>query len=45
MGSGENNRILFAVLALGGLSLIPIATKLYRDWRARRQAAVATESE
>lgn len=45
MGSGESNRILFAVLALGGLSLIPIATKLYRDWRARRQADVATESK
>ncbi len=45
MGTGETNRILFAVLALGGLGLIPIATKLYRVWRTKRQAAAATESE
>lgn len=37
MGSGESDRILLSTLALGGLTLIPIAVKLYRDWRARRR--------
>lgn len=36
MVTGETDRILYAVLALGGLTLIPIGTKLFRDWRSRR---------
>ena len=38
MVSGESTRVLYSVLALGGLTLIPIGVKLYRDWRARRRA-------
>jgi uncharacterized membrane protein YdjX (TVP38/TMEM64 family) len=37
MGTGQTNRILVSVLALGGLTMIPIAVKLFRDWRARRR--------
>lgn len=37
MVTGQADRVLFSVLALGGLTLIPIAVKLVRDWRARRQ--------
>lgn len=45
MGTGEYNRILFAVLALGGLTLIPVGVKLFRDWRARRRVAADASSE
>jgi uncharacterized membrane protein YdjX (TVP38/TMEM64 family) len=45
MGSGETNRILFAVLALGGLTLIPVGAKLFRDWRAKRHAAVDADPD
>ncbi len=38
MVTGETDRILFAVLVLGGLTLIPLGVKLFRDWRSRRQA-------
>jgi uncharacterized membrane protein YdjX (TVP38/TMEM64 family) len=39
MGTGETNRILIAVLLLGSLTLLPIAVKLLRGWRARRRLA------
>lgn len=45
MGSGETNRIFLSVLALGGLTLIPVAATLFRDWRARRHAAAAAKPE
>lgn len=45
MSTGENDRILFAVLALGGLTLIPVGVKLFRDWRVRRQVAADANSE
>ena len=45
MTTGETNRILFSVLALGGLTLIPILARLLRDRRSRRQVARDTESE
>ena len=38
MGTGQTNRILFSVLALGGLTMIPIGVKLFRDWRAGGEA-------
>lgn len=37
IGTGQTNKVLFSVLALGGLTLIPVGVKLYRDWRARRR--------
>jgi uncharacterized membrane protein YdjX (TVP38/TMEM64 family) len=37
IGTGQTNKVLFAVLALGGLTLIPVGVKLYRDWRAKRR--------
>lgn len=37
MGTGQIKQILSSVLALGGLTMIPIGVKLYRDWRARRR--------
>lgn len=45
MATGESDRILFSVLALGGLTLAPLAVKLLRDWRARRRAARDAQSE
>ncbi|MFT5934423.1 MAG: putative membrane protein YdjX (TVP38/TMEM64 family) [Hydrogenophaga sp.] len=36
MGTGQTSRIVLAVLALGGLTLLPVGVKLYRDWRARQ---------
>ena len=45
MVTGESNRILFSVLALGGMTMIPIGAKLFRDWRSRRQAALAAKSK
>lgn len=45
MATGEADRILFSVLALGGLTLIPILLKLFRDWRARRATAGNAKSE
>lgn len=36
MVSGETDRILAAVLALGGLTLIPVLVKVYRDWRSKK---------
>lgn len=39
MGTGETNRVVFSVLALGSLTLLPIAVKLFRDWHARRRVA------
>lgn len=36
MVTGETDRILFSVLVLGGLTLIPLGVKLFRDWRSRR---------
>ena len=36
MGTGDSDRILVSAIALGGLTLIPIAIKLFRDWRKRR---------
>lgn len=38
MATGETDRILWSVLALGGLTLIPLGIKLVRDWRRARQA-------
>jgi uncharacterized membrane protein YdjX (TVP38/TMEM64 family) len=37
MGTGQTNKVLFSVLALGALTMIPVGVKLYRDWRARRR--------
>ncbi|QCB45559.1 VTT domain-containing protein [Hydrogenophaga sp. PAMC20947] len=37
MGTGQTDKVLVSVLALGGLTLIPVGVKLYRDWRARRR--------
>lgn len=37
MGTGQTSQMLVSVLALGGLTLIPIGVKLVRDWRARRR--------
>lgn len=45
MGSGETTRILWSGLALGALTAIPVAVKLARDWRERRQRARAAKSE
>ncbi len=45
MRTGESDRILFSVLALGGLTLAPILVKLFRDWRSRRQVARDAQSE
>ncbi|MDH5538675.1 MAG: VTT domain-containing protein [Rhizobacter sp.] len=39
MGSGESNRIVWSVLALGGLTLLPVVAKLARDWRTKRRSA------
>ncbi|MEO8037348.1 MAG: VTT domain-containing protein [Betaproteobacteria bacterium] len=38
MATGVGSRLLVAVLALGGLTLVPIALKLWRDRRDRRDA-------
>ena len=37
MGTGQTKQVLISVLALGGLTMIPIGVKLVRDWRARRR--------
>lgn len=38
MVTGETDRILFSVLALGGLTLVPLGVKLFRDWRSGHKA-------
>lgn len=45
IATGESDRILYSVLALGGLTLVPILVKLFRDWRARRHVARNAQSE
>ncbi len=45
MGSGEGDRILVSVLALGGLTLLPVVAKVLHDWRARRRAAREARSD
>ena len=45
MRTGEPDRILYSVLALGSLTLVPILVKLFRDWRARRHVARNAQSE
>lgn len=45
LGSGETSRITLSVLALGGLTLIPVAAALIRDWRAKRRAARTPSSD
>lgn len=42
LDSGETSRILLAVLALGGLTLVPIAVKVIRD--RRRAARIAHQT-
>lgn len=37
MATGESGRIMVSVLALGGITLIPVAVKIIRDWRLRRR--------
>ena len=44
MATGESSRILFSVLALGGLGAIPVIVKLVSDWRARRRQSRAVRS-
>lgn len=39
MATGEGDRILVSVLALGSLTLIPVLVKLLRQWRAKRAIA------
>ena len=41
MATGESNRILLSVLALGGLTLIPVIIELVRERIARRRAKSA----
>jgi uncharacterized membrane protein YdjX (TVP38/TMEM64 family) len=36
LGTGEADRILYSVIALGGLTLAPFGVKLLLDWRKRR---------
>lgn len=36
MATGETDRILLSVLALGGITLIPLAVKMIRDYRSRK---------
>jgi len=43
MDSGETSRIVLAVLALGGLTLVPIAVKIIRD--RRRAARMAHDAQ
>lgn len=38
MATGETERIMFSVLALGGITLIPVAVKLVRDHINRKRA-------
>ncbi len=38
MISGESGRIMGSALALGGITLIPVAVKVIRDWRLRRRS-------
>jgi uncharacterized membrane protein YdjX (TVP38/TMEM64 family) len=45
MGSGDVSRILLSVLALGGLTLLPVGAKLIQDWRTRRMAAVQADPD
>ena len=35
MATGESDRILISVVALGAITLIPLGVKLYRDHRGR----------
>lgn len=37
MATGEADRMLFAALVLGGVTLIPLAVKVVRDWRSGRR--------
>ncbi|MEO8159366.1 MAG: VTT domain-containing protein, partial [Betaproteobacteria bacterium] len=41
MATGESNRILLSVLALGGLTLIPVIIELVRERITRRRAKSA----
>ena len=45
MATRETDRILLSVLALGGLTLIPVGAKLFRDWRPRRPAVDENDSD
>lgn len=45
MGTGDAARILFAAIALGGLTLLPIGVKLFLDWRKRRKGERAGGSD
>jgi uncharacterized membrane protein YdjX (TVP38/TMEM64 family) len=38
MVAGESGRIMGSALALGGITLIPVAVKMIRDWRLRRRS-------
>jgi len=37
LGSGDSHRLAFAVVALGGVTLVPVIIKLVRDRRTRQQ--------
>jgi len=45
MSSGEGDRILLSVVALGALTLVPLAVKWIRDARARRRKARGAGSD
>jgi len=45
MATGEADRILYSALALGSLTLIPVAVKLVREWRARRKGTATRAGE
>lgn len=38
MVTGESGQIMASALALGGITLIPVAVKMIRDWRLRRRS-------
>lgn len=38
MMTGESGRIMGSTLALGSITLIPVAVKIIRDWRLRRRS-------
>lgn len=42
MATGETDRILWSVLALGAVTLIPLGLKLVRDWRRERPGRCRT---
>ena len=45
LGTGEPDRILLSVIALGGLTLVPIGIKLFLDWRKGRDNDRAGRSD